>query len=53
MKQLDFGFPIPEGYEVVFRASITLKNGTVIVATLAAGLAAIKGIRMYQKHKQP
>ena len=32
MKQLDFGFPIPEGYEVVFRASITLKNGTVIYA---------------------
>ena len=32
MKQLDFGFPIPEGYEVIFRASITLKNGTVIYA---------------------
>jgi hypothetical protein len=32
MKQLDFGFPIPEGYEVIFRASITLKNGTVIFA---------------------
>jgi len=32
MKQLDFGFPIPEGYEVIFRASITLRNGTVIYA---------------------
>lgn len=32
MKQLDFGFPIPEGYEVVFRPFITLKNGTVIWA---------------------
>ncbi len=32
MKQLDFGFPIPEGYEVIYRAFITLKNGTVIYA---------------------
>jgi hypothetical protein len=32
MKQMDFGFPIPEGYQVIFRASITLKNGTVIYA---------------------
>jgi hypothetical protein len=32
MKQLDFGFPIPEGFEVIFRAFITLKNGTVIYA---------------------
>lgn len=32
MKQLDFGFPIPEGYEVIFRAFITLKNGRVIYA---------------------
>jgi len=32
MKQLDFGFPIPEGFRVIFRASITLKNGTVLFA---------------------
>jgi hypothetical protein len=31
-KQLSFNFPIPEGYKVVFRAFITLKNGTVIYA---------------------
>lgn len=32
MKQMDFGFPVPEGFEVIFRACITLKNGTVIYA---------------------
>jgi hypothetical protein len=32
MKQLNFGFPIPDGHEVIFRASITLKNGKVIYA---------------------
>jgi hypothetical protein len=32
MKQLNFGFPIPDGYVVVFRASITLKNGKVLYA---------------------
>ena len=32
MKQLDFGFPIPEGFKVFFRATTTLKNGTVIYA---------------------
>jgi hypothetical protein len=32
MKQMDFGFPIPEGHKVIFRSCITLKNGTVIYA---------------------
>jgi hypothetical protein len=32
MKQLDFGFPIPEGFKVIFRSFITLKNGTVLHA---------------------
>lgn len=33
------------------RVHVYLKNGTVIVATLAAGVAAFKAIRMHQKHK--
>lgn len=32
MKQLNFDFPIPEGHEIIFRASKTLQNGTVIYA---------------------
>ena len=32
MKQLSFDFPIPEGYTVVFRPWITLKNGTRLYA---------------------
>lgn len=31
-KQLDFGFPIPDGYEIIFRASITTKSGRVVYA---------------------
>lgn len=31
-EQLDFGFPIPEGYRVIFRASITTKTGRTIFA---------------------
>ena len=33
MKQLNFGFPIPDGYIVVFRAWITLKNGKKLYAS--------------------
>lgn len=32
MKQLTFGFPIPDGFKVIFRSSITLKNGKVLYA---------------------
>ncbi len=32
MKQQSFNFPIPEGYTVVFRPWITLKNGTRLYA---------------------
>lgn len=32
MKQMAFSFPIPEDYEVIFRASITLKSGKVLFA---------------------
>lgn len=32
MKQLRFNFPIPEGYTVVFRPWITLKNGKKLYA---------------------
>ncbi|WP_165349627.1 hypothetical protein [Methylibium sp. Pch-M] len=32
MKQATFNFPIPEDHEVIFRASITLKNGKVLLA---------------------
>lgn len=31
-KQLDFGFPIPDGYEVIFRATTTTKDGRTIYA---------------------
>ena len=31
-QQLKFPFPVPEGHEVRFTASITLKNGRVIYA---------------------
>jgi hypothetical protein len=31
-KQLDFGFPIPDGYQVIFRATITTKTGRTIFA---------------------
>lgn len=31
-KQLDFGFPIPEGYELVFRATRTTEAGRKIYA---------------------
>lgn len=31
-QQLDFGFPIPDGYEVIFRASMTTKSGRTIYA---------------------
>jgi hypothetical protein len=33
MKQLNFNFPIPEGYTVVFRPWITLKNGKRLYAS--------------------
>lgn len=33
MKQLNFGFPIPEGYTVIFRPWITLKNGQKLYAS--------------------
>lgn len=32
MKQLNFGFPIPDGYKLIFRACITLKSGKIICA---------------------
>lgn len=31
-KQLDFGFPIPDGYEITFRASIATKSGRIVYA---------------------
>jgi hypothetical protein len=33
MKQMSFNFPIPDGYQVIFRATKTLKNGKVIHAS--------------------
>jgi len=32
MKQLTFDFPLPDGYMIIFRSSITLKNGTKLYA---------------------
>ena len=32
MKQMDFGFPLPDGYKVIFRGSITTRNGRTIYA---------------------
>lgn len=32
VKQATFNFPLPEDHEVIFRASITLKNGKVLLA---------------------
>lgn len=31
-KQLGFGFPIPDGHQLVFRATITTRNGRVLHA---------------------
>ena len=32
MKQTSFEFPIPDGYELIFRSTITTKSGKVIYA---------------------
>ena len=32
MKQTSFDFPIPDGYTLIFRASITTKSGKTIFA---------------------
>ena len=33
MKQTSFEFPIPDGYELIFRSTITTKSGKVIKAS--------------------